>query len=420
MNVRASIGSLRAARPPAVAVTVLLAAGAAPGVAAAATVGDLTGPAALTNSTTADFTIPVAPSKSPTKDLKVTCQREDQVASFPCAGSGTAWSAHYTGLKEGAHQLIVTADDDGSPSFRLYNWVVDTTPPVTALDSGPPASSLSASAVFAFHSEAGAAFTCTLDGVPGTCASPMSYSGLREGAHRFSVAARDAAGNADPTPSTWIWTVRRNRAPVPSFVIDPERPRVGQTVSLTSTATDPDSAIATQTWSVAGRGATLSRRSASGRLGSARFTRVGTYRIRLTVTDVLGAAATATRTIRVLQLPAPPGSWQVQDAEAVGPSGAWMRVLRVRADRGAKVEVRCRGRYCPPRLRRLRVTLGRRGVLRARRFERWFAAGAVVEVRVWDAAHLTKLVRIRVRADAAPVVRYGCEAPGRRRVTCSS
>lgn len=420
MNVRTSIGSLRAARLPALVAAMALAAGVAPGVAAAATVGDLTGPAALTNSTTADFAIPVAPSKSPNQTLTVLCAR-DGGAAVACAGATPGpWTMHYTGLREGPHQITVTADDDDSPSSRVYRWTVDTTPPVTALDSRPPVATGSSAAVFGFHSEPGATFTCTLDGASRLCASPASYTGLGQGLHTFSVAARDAAGNTDPSPPTWTWAVRRNLAPLPSFVIDPESPRVGETVTLTSTSTDPDSAIATQTWSVAGRGATLSAGNLSGRLRRARFTRVGRYRIRLTVTDALGAVATTTRTVRVRQLPAPPGSWLVQDAEEVDAFGARMRVLRVRADRGTKVEVRCRGRHCPRRLRRLRVTLGRRGVLRARRFERWFRAGAIIEVRVWDAVHLTKLVRIHLRANAAPVVRYGCEAPGRHRVGCSS
>ncbi len=51
-------------------------------------------------------------------------------------------------------------------------------------------------------------YQCKLDGgsfVP--CTSPMSYSGLAEGSHTFWVMAIDPAGNVDPTPSVYTWTV---------------------------------------------------------------------------------------------------------------------------------------------------------------------------------------------------------------------
>jgi hypothetical protein len=45
----------------------------------------------------------------------------------------------------------------------------------------------------------GAAFT--------TCTTPMTYTGLADGAHTFEVRARDTAGNTDPTPAAAAWTV---------------------------------------------------------------------------------------------------------------------------------------------------------------------------------------------------------------------
>jgi hypothetical protein len=83
----------------------------------------------------------------------------------------------------------------------------DTTPPDTTITSKPPATTTSTSAQFAFTSEAGAFFRCKLDGAEATCVSPRSYSGLAPGAHTFTVYATDAAGNIDPTPATYSWTV---------------------------------------------------------------------------------------------------------------------------------------------------------------------------------------------------------------------
>ena len=95
---------------------------------------------------------------------------------------------------------------DPTPATQI--WTVtpppDTTPPDTSIGSGPPASTTSTSASFGFAStEAGSSFECKLDaGSWAACTSPKPYSGLALGAHQFSVRARDAAGNLDPTPAT--------------------------------------------------------------------------------------------------------------------------------------------------------------------------------------------------------------------------
>lgn len=39
------------------------------------------------------------------------------------------------------------------------------------------------------------------------CSSPRDYSELGDGSHTFQVRATDLAGNTDPTPATYSWTV---------------------------------------------------------------------------------------------------------------------------------------------------------------------------------------------------------------------
>jgi hypothetical protein len=92
----------------------------------------------------------------------------------------------------------------------------DTTPPETAIDSGPSGTVSSTSASFAFSSsEAGSTFDCKLDGGNfSSCTSPKSYTGpLSDGSHTFAVRATDAAGNVDATPATRTWTVNTTSPP---------------------------------------------------------------------------------------------------------------------------------------------------------------------------------------------------------------
>lgn len=85
----------------------------------------------------------------------------------------------------------------------------DTTPPQTAIGSGPSGAVNVTSASFSFSSsESGSSFECSLDGgAYAPCESPVSYSQLAEGQHTFSVRATDSAGNTDDTPATRAWTV---------------------------------------------------------------------------------------------------------------------------------------------------------------------------------------------------------------------
>jgi hypothetical protein len=99
-------------------------------------------------------------------------------------------------------------------TFRVQ--VVDRTPPETTITSGPAGESAGPAASFAFSaSEAGATFECRLDALAfSPCTSPTATPPLTDGAHVLAVRATDAAGNTDPTPATYAFTIR-HPAPVP-------------------------------------------------------------------------------------------------------------------------------------------------------------------------------------------------------------
>jgi hypothetical protein len=92
---------------------------------------------------------------------------------------------------------------------RIYIFSSDNVPPDTQIDSGPSDPTNNPDATFTFSSpDAGATFECSLDGFAfEECASPTTYQDLADGQHTFQVQAVDQAGNPDPAPAEWTWTI---------------------------------------------------------------------------------------------------------------------------------------------------------------------------------------------------------------------
>src|SRR5262249_55325401 len=88
----------------------------------------------------------------------------------------------------------------------------DTVAPETSLFSTPTNPSSSMTAIFTFGgTDAGSGvirFECSLDGASwATCGSGVTYTNLSYGIHAFSVRAIDVAGNVDPTPASYSWSI---------------------------------------------------------------------------------------------------------------------------------------------------------------------------------------------------------------------
>ena len=123
----------------------------------------------------------------------------------------------YTAALDGSYTFSVRAIDaagnvDPTPATRTF--IVDTTTPDTTINTGPTGTIATGAASFTFSgTELNSTFECKLDG-PGAatgtyapCTSPQAYSALADGTYTFSVRAKDAAGNLDPTPATRTFTV---------------------------------------------------------------------------------------------------------------------------------------------------------------------------------------------------------------------
>lgn len=222
-------------------------------------------------------------------------------ATFECKLDGGDWTActapqRYSGLAASAHTFSVRATDaagnldDQPPS---HTWTVDPKP--TTIDSGPSGATQATSATFAFHSsESDGSFYCKLDGGPFTvCSSPVTYSGLRDGSHTFTVAAVDAGGTPDPNPPSRGWSVET--PPTPSITAAPNPALTGRQVKLDATGSfnDNGGTIVDYRWDFDGSGKFASD---TGDTAIVRRTygNVGVVPVSVRVTNAFGQSSTAT------------------------------------------------------------------------------------------------------------------------------
>ena len=113
-------------------------------------------------------------------------------------------------------RTVGSAPDIGGDEFVPAVVPPDTTAPNTSLTKKPKKKVRSKKkrkrAKFAFTStEAGSSFTCTLDGKDFACDSGDFAKKVKRGKHKFEVAATDPAGNADDSPATYSWKLKRKR-----------------------------------------------------------------------------------------------------------------------------------------------------------------------------------------------------------------
>jgi VCBS repeat-containing protein len=116
----------------------------------------------------------------------------------------------------GIHTLTASATDAaGNKSSETFTITVrDTTPPDTSIVTGPPTQTSSSTAAFSVKGADAVGvvgFRYALDNAASwssTTSTSISFNGLAAGAHTFRVAAFDAAGNVDPTPASYAWTVQ--------------------------------------------------------------------------------------------------------------------------------------------------------------------------------------------------------------------
>ena len=298
-------------------------------------------------------------------------------STFACELDGGGYSActtpkSYSGLADGSHTFSVRATDPAGntdPTPATFTWTIDTGAPQTTINSGPPDPSTNATATFAFSAgEPGSTFACQLDGGGySACTTPKSYSGLADGSHTFSVRATDPAGNTDPTPATFTWTIDTtppqvtltqpangtSTGPIPTFAgqagtAPGDEPSV--TIEVYAGATVTGSPVRTYTATPNGTGAYT---TAASPLAD------GTYTAQAEQDDTANNTGTSTPTTFSVSSTPPPTSTYRADVLSDSPAAYW----RVGEASGGTVAADETGTN--PGAYQNGVTLGQTGVLTA-------------------------------------------------------
>lgn len=160
------------------------------------------------------------------------------------------------------HVRVVTAtagDDDGNEDSASASVTIPIDEkvvvpvPVAVIESGPESETTDTSASLAFTAaDPAATFECALDDAPLTaCTSPVTYSGLSTGAHRFVVRALGAGGTGPAARHEWTVIDPPPNAPPVVAAGETGHAAEGAQIPIRGMAHDPDGDALALVWNVA-------------------------------------------------------------------------------------------------------------------------------------------------------------------------
>lgn len=160
--------------------------------------------------------------------------RLDEGGFEPCSSPKT-----YSNLSDGPHIFSVKATDQAGNTGPdvPYGWTIETRAPTASVTAAPAGISNSRSATFGFAADEPSTFECKQDdrGFE-PCTSPALYVGLGDGAHVFSVRARDAFGNMS-APVSHAWTIDAT-APETALASAPKSAATATSATFTFSASE--------------------------------------------------------------------------------------------------------------------------------------------------------------------------------------
>ncbi|QCW52279.2 PKD domain-containing protein [Nocardioides dongxiaopingii] len=173
----------------------------------------------------------------------------------------------------------------------------DTTAPQTTVTAGPTGTVRSTTATFRLASDESGTFECRLNGGAWRpCASPATFTNLRQGAQRLEVRAVDAAGNEDATPVVRTWKVDTQGPVVKN--LGPRGTTRDRTPTVRAVVRDQGSELARRhlTLRIDGKkvGVRYDARTDRMTWTSGRAMSIGRHTVRLVVVDAVGNRTTKT------------------------------------------------------------------------------------------------------------------------------
>ena len=187
---------------------------------------------------------------------------DDQVAAdnegwfYIGGGRELVYTATQQGFLDLNHNDDVSGNGEGAfeVNVKVYR---DITPPNTTITSAPPSLINSRQASFAFSSsEANSTFECraTRQGQTpaafSACTSPRELTNLIDGSYAFEVRAKDAVGNVDGSPASYVWTVDATAPTVENVNPADGATSIRRNTNVTATfleAMDPKTLVTTPT-----------------------------------------------------------------------------------------------------------------------------------------------------------------------------
>ena len=206
-------------------------------------------------------------------------------------------------------------------------------------------------------------------------------------------------------------TITVNAAPTAALRTSAQSPFVGEAVTVSSTAADPDGPIESQNWDLDGDG---QFDDAAGPVVSTTYPTPGQRRIGLRVTDSKGAVATASGVIDVRARPLAMLSGVVVGIKG-RVTGRFTRLTRlsVKAPLGTAIKVTCRAKGCPKQA----VKRGTGRTIRLKALERRLPAGTKVVISVTKTGFIGRQTTYTMRRGRGPKRVDLCLMPGAKRAT---
>jgi PKD repeat protein len=204
-------------------------------------------------------------------------------------------------------------------------------------------------------------------------------------------------------------TITVNAPPTAGLRISPQSTFVDEAITISSTSVDPDGPIARLEWDLDRDGRFD---DAAGAVVSTSYAAAGRHAVSLRVTDSKGAVATATgvATVRTRPLVMLSGVL-IRLNGAVAGEITHIARLTVKAPRGAKVKVKCKGKGCPKQT----VKRGRGRTIRFKALERGLPAGIKLTILVSKPGFLGRQTTFTMREARRPKRVDLCLAPGAKR-----